>query len=228
MQLFPSLKRYHTHGAMVATLIALAISGMIVGVMIYLCVRQPCLSATQDTMHDLAQNARVALEVMTHEVRLAGHSPTGASLHGVIYDPSRLHLRADLNGDGAIDAPDEDVIYTYDAEQRQIMRTDCTGQDVLAEHIQAFTVAYLDRDGTPTTIDAHIRSIRITVAASMAVSDLHRAMHSGSQVYTLTTLVHVRNVSSAPRSSTELRQEERRWYDIDVTPTPLTVVQPSR
>jgi type IV pilus assembly protein PilW len=197
MQFF-SLGRWKTSGfTVVETLLALTIGGLITGSLIQLCITQPQLSEAQDTRRDMVQNARVALEVMTRELRMAGYNPTGANFDGVTYAPTQLHLRADLNGDGATDGPDEDIRYTYNAETQQIMRVDRTGQEPLAEHIQALTLTGLDAQGRPTTVSTHIRQLRITLTARAAAVDAPDATLHSPQTYTLTTLVNLRNVSSA-------------------------------
>jgi type IV pilus assembly protein PilW len=196
MQSF-SLARWKTTGfTLVETLLALTISGLVIGGLFHLFMMQPQLSEAQDSIRDMVQNVRVALEVMTRELRMAGYNPTGANFAGVIYTPMHLHLRADLNGDGDTDEPDEDIRYTYNTATQQIMRVDRTGQEPLAERIQAFTLTGLDAQGRLTTVSAHIRQLRITLTARAAAVGAHASASHGPNTYTLTTLVHLRNVSS--------------------------------
>jgi type IV pilus assembly protein PilW len=196
MQSF-ALVRWKTSGfTLVETLLALIIAGLVLGGLFHRFIIQPQLSEAQDTIRAMVQNARVALEVMTRDLRMAGYNPTGANFDGVTYAPTRLHLRADLNGDGDTDDPDEDIRYSYDAETQQIIRADCTGQAPLAEHIQAFTLTGLDAQGRPTTVSAHIRQLRITLTARVAAVGAHAITSHGPHTYTLTTIVHLRNVSS--------------------------------
>ena len=193
-----SLMRWKTPGlTLVATLLALTSSGFVVGALSHLFITQPRLSEAQDARRDMVQNARIALEVMTREIRMAGYNPTGASFDGVTYAPTQLHLRADLNGDGDTDGPDEDIRYTYDAAIQQIIRVDCAGQAPVAEHIQAFALNSLDTVGRPTTVRAHVRQLRITVTARVAAMGTQHTLYDHPQTYTLTTLVHLRNASSA-------------------------------
>ena len=196
MQSF-SLVRWKTSGfTLVETLLALTIGSLVISSLFHLFIIQPRLSEAQDTIRDMLQNARVALEVMTRELRMAGYNPTGANFDGVTYAPTQLRLRADLNGDGDTDDPDEDIRYTYDAETQQIIRADYTGQEHLAERIQAFTLTGLDAQGRSTTVSAHIRQLRITLTARAAAVGAHATTPHGPNTYTLTTIVHLRNVSS--------------------------------
>ena len=196
MQSF-SLVQWKTTGfTLVETLLALIISGLVIGGLFHLFIIQPQRSEAQDTIRDMVQNARVALEVMTRELRMAGYNPTGANFAGVTYAPMQLSLRADLNGDGDTDDLDEDIRYTYDAATQQIMRVDRTGQEPLAERIQAFTLTGLNAQGRPTTVSAHIRQLRITLTARAAAVGTHDTTSYSPNTYTLTTLVNLRNVSS--------------------------------
>jgi type IV pilus assembly protein PilW len=193
-----SLMRWKTPGlTLVATLIALTSTGFVVGALSHLFIMQPRLSEAQGTRRDMVENARIALEVMTREIRMAGYNPTGAIFDGITYAPTQLHLRADLNGDGDTDGPNEDIRYTYDAATQQIIRVDCAGQTSVAEHLQAFTLTGLDTAGRPTTVSAHVRQLRITVTARAAAMGTQHTLYDHPQTYTLTTLVHLRNVSSA-------------------------------
>jgi type IV pilus assembly protein PilW len=196
MQSF-ALVRWKTSGfTLVETFLALTIGGLILGSLFHLCITQPQLSEAQDTVRDMVQNAKVALEVMTRELRMAGYNPTGVNFDGITYAPTQLRLRADLNGDGDTDDPDEDIRYIYDAETQQIIRADCTGQEPLAEHIQAFTLTGLDAQGKPTTVSVHIRQLRITLTARAAAVGAPAIRSHGHHAYTLTTSVNLRNVSS--------------------------------
>jgi type IV pilus assembly protein PilW len=180
----------------VETLLALTIGGLILGSLIHLCITQPQLSEAQDTMRDMVQNARIALEVMTREIKMAGYNPTGAYFDGVTCAPTQLRLRADLNGDGDTDDPDEDIRYAYDAEAQQIIRADRTGQEPLAEYIQAFTLTGLDAQGKLTTASVRIRQLRITLTARGVAMGAPALTSHVPNTYTLTTSVNLRNVSS--------------------------------
>ena len=121
--------------------------------------------------------------------------PLQAAFSGVPYHASQLELRADLNGDGAADDAGEDIIYTYDASARRILRNTGGGNEPLADHIDAFTFAYLDASGNPTTISAQIRQLRVTITARTAKPDRQYAANGGYRTYTLTSLVTPRNMA---------------------------------
>lgn len=189
------MRQYGPYWIVVSILIALAISGMLVGSLIYLLVIQPRLSDAQDVQRDMVQNARIVLEVLSRELRMAGYNPTGARFDGLVVTPTSLHIRADVNGDGETNGPDEDIHYTYDAASQQIVRRTPRGQEPLAEHIQALTLVALDQEGKPTTVRASIRQLRLTVTARAAGAETASAVSRGPRTYTLSTLVNLRNLA---------------------------------
>ena len=201
MQCFTCSKRQDPGFTLLGTLMALAVGGILLGGLIHLCLTQTRHADAQDTMRDMVQNASIVLEVMTRDIRMAGYNPTGASFDGITYAPSQLRIRADLNGDGDTDDPGEDILYTYDAAQQQILRIDHAGQELLADNIQAFTLAYRDKDGQPTTSSTDIRQIRLTVTTRAEGVDTPHAPQHSPRTYTLTTLVNRRNVAASAEHS---------------------------
>jgi type IV pilus assembly protein PilW len=196
MQYFACAKWKNPGFTFASALMALTVSSIVIGGLLYLFLLKSRLSEAQDAVRDMLQNTRIAIEVMSRELRMAGYNPTGASFDGVAYTPAQLHIRADLNGDGTTDGPDEDIRYTYEAAKHQIIRTDRVGQEPLAENIQAFTLAYLDKDGKPTVVSANVRQVRLMVTARAAEARAPYASQPGPRTYTLTTLVNLRNVST--------------------------------
>jgi hypothetical protein len=102
---------------------------------------------------------------------------------GIPATDSRLEILADLNGDGDTDDANEHIIYTFDSTNRIIRRNTGGGAQPFAENIQAFSFIHLDGNGTPVTIDAAVRKIRITITARTVKSD---SLHPGSGAGTLT------------------------------------------
>lgn len=156
------------------------------------------------TQH-LVSNARLALELITRDVRLAGYNPTGAPFVGVTVTPMSLHLRADLNGNGTTAEPDEDVYYIYDAAHQHIRRVDRHGEAIIAEHIQTLTVMGLDAAGSPTYVPAQTRAVHVTITAQETSSTPETLAAPLLPPYTIRTQIALRNPAgqSAPVRSAE-------------------------
>ena len=115
----------------------------------------------------LQDMARGALDLMVREVRMAGYDPSGAALPvapgpacpGVSQGlteatATRLHILADLSGDGTTVGPAEDVIYELDAPFDRILRTDSGGTAVLADNIATggLVFRYFDTSDPPVEL----------------------------------------------------------------------------
>ncbi len=165
------------------------------------CFIQPQHMAAHQRLLDQVHNANFVLEMMTRELRLAGYNPTGAAFARLTYRPTHLHMQADLNGNGTTDEPNEDVRYTYAAGPQHIIRVDCTGEEIVAEHIRDFTVLGLDAEGRPTLEPDEVRQLRLTITADIAPEAAPTAEAREATPYTLSIVVHLRNTPSVTKNS---------------------------
>src|ERR687891_80517 len=128
---------------LIELLIAMAISGIVLGAAVNTFLTQRRVYALQEQLTAMTQVTRAAMELVTRDLRMAGYDPARTNFDGITYDPAQLHIRADRNGDGDTADADETIVYAYNSATRQIMRD---GQP-MADHIEAFTFAYLDGAG---------------------------------------------------------------------------------
>ena len=120
--------------------------------------------AAHNTSFGLQDTARGTLDLVVREVRMAGFDPTGAALptapgpacpgvrQGVVEaTPTRLHIRADLNGDGLLTGAGEDVLYALDTTVGEIQRTDNGTTVTLATGVASDALAfrYFDSNDPP-------------------------------------------------------------------------------
>lgn len=178
---------------LIELLVAMGISGIILGTIVSSLVTQRKSYAMQEQITEMMQNARAGMEVMTREVRMAGYDPTRNGFDGVIYHASQLQIQADRDGDGTPDDADEDLIYSHDNTTFQILKDTGSGPQILVDRIQDFTFDFLDTDGNPTTTNADIRQIRLTIIARTANPDPQYPTNGGHRTYTLMSLVTLRN-----------------------------------
>jgi type IV pilus assembly protein PilW len=113
---------------------------------------------------ELQDVAKAALDIMVREVRMAGYDPSGAALamspgpacpgvsQGIVEaTPTRIHVRADLDGDGATTGPNEDVVYELDLALHRIVRIDDQGTVSLIDDVpnDALAFRYFDTTDPP-------------------------------------------------------------------------------
>ena len=180
---------------LVEVLIALAISGIVLGAAVNTFIAQRRSYALQEHVTAMTQGTRAAMEMVTREIRMAGYNPAGTNFDGITYDPTHVQIRADLNGDGDTADAHETIVYAYNPATQQLMRETDGSSQPIADHIQAFAFDYVDGAGTSTTTTANIRQIRITITARTATPDPRYAANGGYRTYRLTSLVTPTNLA---------------------------------
>ena len=164
--------------------ITLAVFSVIMTVIIVLWQQSQEAYFRGATAAEMQQNARVALEQMTREIRQAGYDPCRYSttctsafdpvVAGVFpiatFTATSLWVRADRNANGTVTSgdADESVCFWLDGSvlKRKTTGVNCTsGGDELARSISGLTFTYLKADGAVATAWGDIRVVRIDVSA---------------------------------------------------------------
>jgi type IV pilus assembly protein PilW len=180
---------------LVELLIAMAISGIVLGAAVNTFITQRRSYALQEQITEMTQVTRAAMELMTREIRMAGYNPARASFDGITYGPTQLQIRADLNGDGDTADANETIVYSYNSATLQLMRDTGGGGQPIADNIEAFTFDYLDGAGNSTTTTANIRQTRLMIMTRTAQPDPHYSANNGYRTYRLTSLVTPKNLA---------------------------------
>jgi type IV pilus assembly protein PilW len=188
-------------------LIAMALSGIILGTIAGTFIMQRKTYDIQEQITEMVQTARAAMDMMTREIRMAGHDPTGAGFDGITYDADQLQIKVDIYKEKNTGDPDgdtldsnENIIYKYYDEHSkypyQIKRKTGNGTfQPFAENIKEFKFDYLDSAGNATTKTADIRQIRITITARTSKPDPDYTANGGYRTYKLTSLITPRNLA---------------------------------
>jgi type II secretory pathway component PulJ len=143
------------------------------------------------------QNARIGVEMMVQDIRLAGLNPRGtAGARVVAATPTSFQFTADLNLNGVIDytitPPFEDITYALNGTRLQ--QTSQLGTEILLEDVNTLAFTYLDDTGTAilaadlATRRADIRTVGITLTVNRP------AGRDGTVSRTYTTQVRCRNL----------------------------------
>ena len=161
---------------MVAMTVAIVVIAVVMGAM----VSQQKNHVTQESLIDMQQGLRAALEVVGSELKMAGYDPTGTAGSAIVLaDTADLQFQIDRNADGDWDAGEAiRLALTNDANRDGIADgTPCDlgrGLDggalqVLAENIDALNFVYFDSNGnvlaTPVADLGAIGSIQVTLVA---------------------------------------------------------------
>jgi prepilin-type N-terminal cleavage/methylation domain-containing protein len=180
---------------LVELLISIAIFSMVIGFIFSFFIAQRKYLSVQEQISGMIQNARAAMDMISGELTTAGYNPSGAVFSGVPYSNSQLQIYADINGNGVLTDPNENIIYSYDANNKRIVRNTGSGNQPLIDNVQSFTFDYFDAQGNSTTVTTNIRQIRISISVRAAKPDPQYTTNSGYRTYTLTSLITPRNLA---------------------------------
>jgi len=142
------------------------------------------------------QKSRLGIDLMARDIRLAGLDPLGTSAAGfnpADTDSTSVHFSADLNYDGDLDDPFEDITYALNGNLLQ--QTSDLGSGpltaTLLDNVSALSFAYLDEADNllpePVAVD-QIRTVLISLTLQRP------AGRDGMVSRTYTTRVRCRNL----------------------------------
>lgn len=190
---------------LIELLIGIAISGMVISAIYSLYISQNKSYTIQNQVVEMQQNARIVMDMMVRDIRLAGYDPEGTSGAGFVAATSNsIQFTADLNGDGDTDDSNENITYSlYDSDgdgDQDLCRDTGQGNRSLVENISSLTFEYYDENGsaiaTPVSTAnlSQIRKVKVKLIAQTAKPDPDYSRNSGYRQRTLTSMVIIRNL----------------------------------
>jgi prepilin-type N-terminal cleavage/methylation domain-containing protein len=180
---------------LIEMLVTVAILATVVVVLTSVLISSGRLQSRTVRQAENQMDVRQAVGLLATEVRQAGTDPRDppVGIVGVVSaDSVSLRVRADLNGDGAIQTaePSEDVTYSFSSGARTLSRNPGTGASVLLPGVSAMRLSYFDAANQPLTAlplsaadAALVHSVGLTITAT----------DRDSLPITITTRVTLRN-----------------------------------
>lgn len=174
---------------LIELMIALAIGTFVMAGVMTSFLSQHDAYRVQDNVVEMQQNARVAMDLLSSEIRMAGYNPTHTSGIGIVAaTANQLSFTQDLNGDGDTADGNENITYGFsnandpdadgiaDAGIAPLGRDTGGGFQPVADNIQAIEFRYLMEDGTFTLAPLasalnDIRAIQVSLLARAALAD---------------------------------------------------------
>ena len=187
---------------LVEMVVALGLSLVTVSAVYSLYVNELRAQYVREDRLEMQQQARVVMDVISRELLMAGYDPRGINhdvdlsndFLGITYDPGRLIIKADLNGNGQIADPNESITFVYDSKTHTLRRNTGGGNQPFGENIESFLVEYFDQGGSPTVDSASIQQVKITVTARTEDPDLKHVPNGGYRTMTLQSRLTPRNL----------------------------------
>lgn len=192
--------------SLVELLIAMAVGLVVLGAAYSVFTLQNKTFGNQEEIVAMQQNVRAGMDMMAREIGMAGYDPASVNcfncnppayiFFGATVNASQLQIRADLDGNGTIDAASqENAIYAFDAANYRITRNIGGGAQSFVENVQSFTFEYLDGSGNATASSTNVRRIRLAITGRTAKPDPAYPINGGYRTYTLTAVVAPRNLA---------------------------------
>jgi len=189
---------------LIEVVVALALSLLTISAVYSLYVQELKAQVVRENVLDMQQQARVVVDLVSREILMAGYDPRGVNrdmditndFDGITYDPGKLSIKADLNGNGITSDANESIVFVYDAMARMLRRNTGGGNQPFGEDIEAFVVDYFDQAGNPTSDSKAIRQVGITVTARTSKADSQYAQNGGYRTVTLHSRITTRNGQS--------------------------------
>jgi type IV pilus assembly protein PilW len=186
---------------LIEVVVALGLSLLTMIAVYSLYVQELKSQGVRENVLDMHQQARVVVDLVSREILMAGYDPRGVNrdtdltndFNGITYDPGKLSIKADLNGNGSTSDANESIIFVYDATAHMLRRNTGGGNQPFGEDIESFDVDYLDQAGSPTTDSKAIRQVGISVTARTSHSDPQYAQNGGYRTVTLHSRITIRN-----------------------------------
>jgi len=178
---------------LIELLIAMAVGLIVLGAVYAVFTVQNKQLANQEQLTEIHQNARIAMEMMVHEISMAGYNQTTApatitavnrctgtttasNCAGITNAAANtISFAADINGDGDITDSNEHITYYLDTSDGALKRKSTLsayGQPVV-ENVESLNFIYYDGATPPNTTAnlANIRSVKITIVVRTAKDD---------------------------------------------------------
>ncbi|MGH7681647.1 MAG: PilW family protein [Candidatus Eiseniibacteriota bacterium] len=193
----PTIQRNgHESGlSLLELMVVLAILGMVMLTLMGIAVSTSRLHWRTSSLAGTQLSARQGMSLMETEIRQAGADPANPPIGvvGVVTaQATLLRVRGDLDGNGVITTtePSEDVIYSYDAVNKNILRNPGAGAQVVVPDVSSLAFTYYD--GTNTVLGPlPLSAANASLVRAIGVN--FQTMERDSMTITLSSRIYLRN-----------------------------------
>jgi type II secretory pathway component PulJ len=180
---------------MIEMLIAIAMLSILFGSIYNGFVNMNRSFTTENVKAGIQQSARIGVEFMVHDIRLAGLDPLRTAGAGILEaTATSVRFTADSNLDGDLNDPFEDIRYALNGSQLE--QTNHLGTETLLDSVETIQFRYFDNENPPQEIAAPVTGgdLDRIRSVSIALSLERPAARDESVARTYTTQVQCRNL----------------------------------
>jgi len=195
-RIFPEGNRGFT---LIELLISMAVGLALLAAMYGVFTAHQKTFGTQELIAEMQQNARVAIDMMTREIRMAGYDPLGSAGAGIVSAAANaITFTLDTSEDGDTGDSNENItysLYTTDGIQKLGRKSTATASNQpVAEHVQSLVFQYWDVGGGAPATAADVRRIQVRITVQTPRADPDYTPNGGYRRYTLTSVITPRNL----------------------------------
>ncbi|MGE0475002.1 MAG: PilW family protein, partial [Nitrospirales bacterium] len=107
---------------LVEVVVALGLSLFTLSLLYFIYVKELKAQQIREDVLDAQQRARVVMDLLSRELLMAGYDPAGLNqdadptndFPGVSLNSTGLQIKADLNGNGLLNDPNETILFSHD------------------------------------------------------------------------------------------------------------------
>ncbi|MEJ2170186.1 MAG: prepilin-type N-terminal cleavage/methylation domain-containing protein [Desulfobacterales bacterium] len=151
---------------------------------------------TENVKAGIQQGARIAVEFMVQDIRMAGLDPLrtanagfSAALAAQLPTTNWIEFTTDANFDGDVDSTDEFENIKYELVGNELRQTNHLGTEVMLDNVTNLTFTYLNAEDLTTTNINEVRSVIVSLTMEKPAGRAGTI----SRTYTTTT-VRCRNL----------------------------------
>lgn len=195
-----------SHGfTLIELLIGIVLSAIVLLVVVNLFIWTNELNTIQEKVAGTQQDIRVAMEIMTRDIRMAGLNPSGSTTIDAGFvdnsseitdtDADSIAVRYDYDGDGVCEI---NRSYYYDNANNRLMYWDGSVYQPLTDDgtVQSMSFSYTLSDGTndnDPTANSNLGSIRVvTISICGQITGVYAAKYNRTHCFT--NVVRARNM----------------------------------
>ncbi|HSR09958.1 MAG TPA: prepilin-type N-terminal cleavage/methylation domain-containing protein [Thermodesulfobacteriota bacterium] len=181
---------------LIELLVVMLVGLVILGGLVTFFTSQNRAYASHSQQVDTLQEARLIVEIMTTDLRLAGYKGTGYALSGINQATDKsIRVLADLDRNGSTSGTNEDITIAYDPNTATLTRTMNGNAEVLSDSIQGFSLLYTMFDGTTTAAPSVLGDIRKVTVNLSVKSKFPDAMTKTYKIVNLVSDITPRNLA---------------------------------
>ena len=172
---------------LIEVLVAMVCSTLIITALYQMFHSQQKSFMKQEDVTEMQQNLRAGIYLLTKDIRSAGFDPNKTAKAGFVteFDPSifdgpinyaldtnRMAFTIDADGDGAIQANDnEQIAYRLEGDRLERFSFANNLWEPIADNIVVLNFVYLDKDTAPTTILSDFKAVQISLLVRTGEKD---------------------------------------------------------